>query len=242
MILSQPFNSHPGTWLSFPFTRAAAGCDWRGQPATDGRLKLARQEAAQADPGRRARQRNQACVGASFLGSVFWTSKKWNSRCARIGWKNRGVEERETHTTLLDMNGEANNRDIRFVGLSTWKKWWYCFVANQAMLLPFQPSTMAPSTFLSTATKRYQKMPPRFPAVDSREGGARATQDAKAASCASRPSRGSADTSLRDGRRRPSMACPCGLIPTGPAMLGRAKGGMWLSSDRLGGKLLGSII
>ncbi len=82
-----------------------------------------------------------------------------------------------------------------------------------------------PSTFLSTATKRYQSaallhpaiaafvhpctsMPPRFPAV----------------SCASRPSRGAADTSLRDGRRRPSMACPFGLIPAGPAMLGRAKG------------------
>jgi len=190
----------------------------------DGRLKLARQEAAQADPGRRARQRNRACVGRPFLGSVFWTSKKWNSRCARIGWKNRSADERETYTTSLDTNGEATERDIRFVGLSTWREWWYCFVANQAVVFPSHPSATAPSTFLSTATKRYQKMPPRFPAV----------------SCASRPSRGSADTSLRDGRRRPSMACPFGLIPTGPAMLGRAKGGMWLPSDRLGGKLLGS--
>ncbi len=142
------------------------------------------------------------------MGSVFWTSKKWNSRCARIGWKNRSVDERETDTTSLDMNGEDNKRGIRFVGLSTWKAWWHCFVANQALLLPPPPFATAPSTFLSTATKRYQKMPPRFPAD----------------SCASRPSRGSADTSLRDGRRRPSMACPCGLIPTEPAMLGRAKG------------------
>ncbi len=174
----------------------------------DGRLKLARQEAAQADPGRRARQRNQACVGASFLGSVFWTSKKWNSRCARRCWKNRSIDERETHTTSLDMNAEDNKRKIRFVGLNTWKARWHCFVANQALLLPPRLSATAPSTFLSTATKRYQKMPPRFPAV----------------SCASRPSRGSADTSLRDGRRRPSMACPFGLIPAAPAMLGRAKG------------------
>jgi len=76
MILSQPFNSHPATWFSFPFTRAAAGCAWRGQPAMDGRLKLARQEAAQADPGRRARQRNQACVGASFFGFRFLDEQK----------------------------------------------------------------------------------------------------------------------------------------------------------------------
>ncbi len=190
----------------------------------DGRLKLARQEAAQADPGRRARQRNQACVGRPFLGSVFWTSKKWNSRCARIGWKNCSVDERETHTTSLDMNTKDNKREIRFVGLSTRKAWWYCFVAYQALLLPSRPFAMAPSTFLSTATKRYQKMPPRFPAV----------------SCASRPSRGSADTSLRDGRRRPSMACPFGLIPAEPAMLGRAKGETRLPCDRFGGKLLGS--
>jgi len=224
MILSQPFNSHPATWFSFPFTRAAVGCDWRGQPAMDGRLKLARQEAAQADPGRRARQRNQACVGRPFLGSVFWTSKKWNSRCARIRWKNRSVEERETHTTSLDMNGEDNKRKIWLVGLNTWKARWHCFVANQALLLPPWLSATAPSTFLSTATKRYQSaallhpaiaafvhpctsMPPRFPAVDSRDGGARATQDAKAASCASRAGKGEKS---------------------------------WLPSDRLGGKLLGS--
>ncbi len=224
MILSQPFNSHSSTWFSFPFTRAAVGCDWRGQPAMDGRLKLARQEAAQADPGRRARQRNQACVGRPFLGSVFWTSKKWNSRCARMDRKNRSIEERETHTTSLDMNAEDNKRKIRFVGLNTWKARWHCFVANQALLLPPRLSATAPSTFLSTATKRYQKMPPQFPAV----------------SCASRPSRGSADTSLRDGRRRPSMACPFGLIPAEPAMLGRAKGYRWLPDDKFGGKLLGS--
>jgi len=159
------------------------------------------------------------------LGSVFWTSKKWNSRCARMGWKNRSIDERETYTTSLDTNGEDNKQEIRFVALSTWKAWWYCFVAYQALLLPSRPFAMAPSTFLSTATKRYQSaallhpaiaafvhpctsMPPRFPA----------------GSCASRPSRGSADTSLRDGRRRPSMACPCGLVPAEPAMLGRAKG------------------
>ncbi len=42
----------------------------------DGRLKLARQEAAQADPGRRTRQRNQACVGASFFGFRFLDEQK----------------------------------------------------------------------------------------------------------------------------------------------------------------------
>ncbi len=165
MIVSQPLNScwHPA--LHSPFTRAADGCAWRGQPAMDGRLKLARQEADQADPGRRARQRNQACVGASFLGSVFWTSKKWNSRCARIGWKNRSINERETDTTLLDINSEDNKWKIRFVGLRTWKAWWHCFVAYQALLLPPRLFATAPSTFLSTATKRYQSAALLHPAI-----------------------------------------------------------------------------
>ncbi len=103
-----------------PFTRAAARCAWRGQPAMDGRLKLARQEAAQADPGRRARQRNQACVGRPFLGSVFWTSKKWNSRCARIGWKNRSVDERETRTTTTRYE-RRRQKDQFFRPIAAWE-------------------------------------------------------------------------------------------------------------------------
>ncbi len=152
--------------FSFPFTRAAAGCDWRGQPAMDGRLKLARQEAAQVDPGRRARQRNQACVGASFLGSVFWTSKKWNSRCARRRWKNRSIDERETRTTAIRYVPRGQQVGYRiFRPIATWKSWWYCFVANQAVMLLFQPSATAPSTFLSTATKRHQSAALLHPAI-----------------------------------------------------------------------------
>jgi len=72
----------------------------------------------------------------------------------------------------------------------------------------FRPPPEGPSPFLSTATKRDEKMPPAHPAF----------------SCASRPDRGLADASLRAANGGHPWPAPAGLIRPGLRCSGGIKG------------------
>jgi len=72
----------------------------------------------------------------------------------------------------------------------------------------FRPPPVGPSPFLSTATKRDEKMPPTHPAV----------------SCASRPGRGLADASVRAANAGHPWPAPAGLIRPGLRCSGVMKG------------------
>jgi len=73
----------------------------------------------------------------------------------------------------------------------------------------FRPPPVGASPFLSTATKRDEKMPPTHPAI----------------SCASRPVRGLADASIRAANAGHPWPAPAGLIRPGLRCSGGTKGG-----------------